>query len=399
MNDQSTVKLIQMLTFILIPIIILIFVSIIILVVFLLKRKSKQTTNTNNVSKSNNSTKTTNKQPVFNFMEFDTIKDSMIIQKNGTKFLMVFECQGINYDLMSNIEKASVEEGFVQFLNTLRNQIQIYIQTRAVNLEKSLETYRKKVNAVETKLRNMQMQYKQMKDSGEYSDEQLKRAFFEVTKQSNLYEYGKSVLQDTERMNLNKNILNKRYYIVVPYYAAEAGNDNLGKSEIHEIAFSELYTRCQSLIRSLSTCGVRGKILRSTELAELLYMAYNRDEAETFGIDKAIEAGYSEMYSTAPDVLKKKMREIDKVIEENAIKLANEKVDQARSEIEQQVEEKEQNIDELIEQMAKEIIKENEQYIGRDVKEKAIEKIDGTEEGGIIDGKTKTRGRKKRTTV
>ena len=128
-------------------------------------------------------------------------------------------------------------------------------------------------------------------------------------------------------------------------------------------------------------------------------MAYNRDEAETFGIDKAIEAGYSEMYSTAPDVLKKKMRELDKVIEENAIKLANEKVDQARSEIEQQVEEKEQNIDELIEQMAKEIIKENEQYIGRDVKEKAIEKIDGTEEGGIIDGKTKTRGRKKRTTV
>ena len=399
MNDQSTVKLIQMLTFILIPIIILIFVSIIILVVFLLKRKSKQTTNTNNVSKSNNSTKTTNKQPVFNFMEFDTIKDSMIIQKNGTKFLMVFECQGINYDLMSNIEKASVEEGFVQFLNTLRNQIQIYIQTRAVNLEKSLETYRKKVNAVETKLRNMQMQYKQMKDSGEYSDEQLKRAFFEVTKQSNLYEYGKSVLQDTERMNLNKNILNKRYYIVVPYYAAEAGNDNLGKSEIHEIAFSELYTRCQSLIRSLSTCGVRGKILRSKELVDLLYVAYNRDEAETFGIDKAIEAGYSEMYSTAPDVLKKKMREIDKVIEENAIKLANEKVDQARSEIEQQVEEKEQNIDELIEQMAKEIIKENEQYIGRDVKEKAIEKIDGTEEGGIIDGKTKTRGRKKRTTV
>ncbi len=399
MNDQSTVKLIQMLTFILIPIIILIFVSIIILVVFLLKRKSKQTTNTNNGSKSNNSTKTTNKQPVFNFMEFDTIKDSMIIQKNGTKFLMVFECQGINYDLMSNIEKASVEEGFVQFLNTLRNQIQIYIQTRAVNLEKSLETYRKKVNAVETKLRNMQMQYEQMKDSGEYSDEQLKRAFFEVTKQSNLYEYGKSVLQDTERMNLNKNILNKRYYIVVPYYASEAGNDNLGKSEIHEIAFSELYTRCQSLIRSLSTCGVRGRILKSNELAELLYMAYNRDEAETFGIDKAIEAGYSEMYSTAPDVLRKKMRELDKVIEENAIKLANEKVDQARSEIEQQVEEKEQNIDELIEQMAKEIINENEQYIGKDVKEKAIEKIDSTEEGGIIDGKTKTRGRKKRTTV
>ena len=66
----------------------------------------------------------------------------MIIQKNQTRFLMVVECQGVNYDLMSGVEKNSVEEGFVQFLNSLRNPIQIYIQTRSINLENSLETYK-----------------------------------------------------------------------------------------------------------------------------------------------------------------------------------------------------------------------------------------------------------------
>ena len=129
-------------------------------------------------------------------------------------------------------------------------------------------------------------------------------------------------------------------------------------------------------------------------------MAYNRDEAETFGLDKAVRAGFDEMFTTAPEVLKKKMRELDKVIEDKATKLATEKVDQAKNELERQVADKEYNMEDLITKMAKIIIEENEQYIGKEVKDKAIEKIDeeNTKEGGKADGKKKTtRGRKKTT--
>ena len=221
---------------------------------------------------------------------------------------------------------------------------------------------------------------------------------------SNLYEYGKSVLQDTEKMSLNKSILNKKYYIIVPYYAIEAGNDKLDKGEIEGIAFSELYTRAQSLIRTIASCGVRGKILKSNELTELLYMAYNRDEAETFGLDKALKAGFDEMYSTAPDVLKKKMQELDRMIEEKAIEKAREKINEVRSELQQQVEEKEENMDDLIDDLAKAILEENEKYIGKDVKEQAIENIEKestkAKKGGKADGKkTATRTRKKSTTI
>lgn len=402
MDSQAKAQLIQMLTYILIPVIIAVFALIGLLVFIHFKeKKAKEIKENGEAPKNTSNTNSQNKQSIFKFMEFDTVRDNMIIQKNGARYLMVIECQGINYDLMSGVEKTSVEEGFVQFLNTLRHQIQIYIQTRSINLESSLAVYRERVKEVEMKLRNMQMQYEQMKESGEYSDEQLQKAFFEVTKQSNLYEYGKSVLQDTERMSLNKNILSKKYYIIVPYYSAEAGNDKLDKAEIEGIAFSELYTRAQSLIRSISTCGVRGKILRSNELIELLYMAYNRDEAETFGLDKALKAGFDEMYSTAPDVLKRKMAELDNMIEEKALEKAREKVNEAKTELEQQVEEKEENIDDLIAQMAKLIIEENEQYIGTDVKEKAIDKLEeeSTKEGGKQDGKKTTRGRKKSTTI
>ena len=404
MNSDTTTQLIQMLVYILIPIVIAVFGLIVFLVYLFFKEKSqKNNDDTNNTSKSSTnslSNNASNKQSIFNFMEFDTVTDNMIVQKNGSKYLMVVECQGINYDLMSGVEKTSVEEGFVQFLNTLRYPIQIYIQTRSINLESSLVVYRGKVKEVEMKLNNMQARYTQMRESGEYSQEQLKQAFYELTKQSNLYEYGKSVLQDTERMSLNKNILNKKYYIIIPFFSAEASGENLDKKEIEENAFSELYTRAQSLINAISVCGVRGKILKSNELVELLYMAYNRDEAETFGLDKAMKAGYDEMYSTAPNVLNKKMKEIDKMIEEKAMDLANAKVEQAKTELEKQIEERENNMDDLISQMAKIIIEENEPYIGKELKDKAIEKVDedSTNEGGKADGKKKTtRGRKKST--
>lgn len=402
MNSESTIRIIKLLMIILIPIVIAVFGLIIFLVYIHFKEKKeqdeKENENTKSVSTNPNSQ---NKQSIFNFMEFDTVRDNMIIQKKGARYLMVVECQGINYDLMSGVEKTSVEEGFVQFLNTLRYPIQIYIQTRSINLETSLSVYREKVNNVEMKLRNMQMQFEQMRESGEYTEEQLRKAFFELTKQSNLYEYGISVLQDTEKMSLNKNILNKKYYLIIPYYSAEAGNDKLDKSELEGIAFSELYTRAQSLIRSISICGVRGKILKSNDLIELLYMAYNRDEAETFGLDKAIKAGFDEIYSTAPNVLNKKMAEIDKMIEEKAVEMANEKVDEARTELEMQIEEKEDNIDDLISEMAKLIIQENEQYLGDELTDKAIEKVDEkkTKEGVNTNGQKKTtRGRKKSTT-
>ena len=45
------------------------------------------------------------KEDVFKFMEFDRILDDMIVQKAGTRFTKAIKCKGINYDLMSEIEK------------------------------------------------------------------------------------------------------------------------------------------------------------------------------------------------------------------------------------------------------------------------------------------------------
>ena len=398
----------NMVTSILIIVLMIMFFILMVLsitfVILKLKQKMSQSNNDNinlNKPKPSNTKKKTaidnsySKQSILDFMEFDDIQDNMIIQKSGKRFLMVVECQGVNYDLMSQMEKVAVEEGFQQFLNTLRHPIQIYIQTRSVNLESSISTYQSRLKDIEDKLNKMQYRYDQMKESNSYTEEQLEKYFYEITKQKNLYEYGKDIISNTEKMNKNKNVLTKNYYIVVPYYSEEAGDEKYDNEEIKNMAFSELYTKSQAIIRTLSACSVGGRILNSRELIDLLYVAYNRDEAETYGIDKAIRAGYNELYSTSRDVFEKKINALDKEIEDRAIDLANKKVDRAKSILEENAEKKEENIDEFVENLARIILQENEDYLGKEVTQLALNDEGG--EGANEKVKKSTRGRKRKS--
>lgn len=317
-----------------------------------------------------------NKQSILKFMEFDKVEDNMIIQKGGKRYIMVVECQGINYDLMSEMEKTGVEEGFIQFLNTLRHPIQIYVQTRAVNLAESIQRYKTSVEQVEMEYNKKQIEYNQMRQSGNYSEQELNKEFFELTKKKNLYEYGKDIIKNTEMMSLNKNVLTKKYYVVIPYFSEEATKEEYSKDEIQNMAFSELYTKAQSIIRTLFACSVSGKILNSYELVELLYNSYNREQAEIFGLNKAIQAGYEELYSTGPDVFAKKEKILDKQIQDEAMRVAKDEVDKARSKMEEQYIRKEENKNALIGDLAKMILNENKAYIGEDIAEEAIKNLD-----------------------
>lgn len=319
-----------------------------------------------------------NKQSIFAFMDFDKIEDNMIVRKNGRRYLMAIECQGINYDLMSGLEKNGVEQGFIQFLNTLRYPIQLYIQTRTVNLESGIIRYKDRINQIRDRLAKKEQDLFRKEQMG-YSAEEINDARLEVTRERNLYEYGLDIVNNTERLSLNKNILRKHYYIIIEYMPEDV--TNLAKEEVSSMAFSELYTKAQTIISSLSVCGINGKVLDSTRLAELLYVAYNRDEAEVYELSKALRAGYDELYLTAPDVLSKRMKEIDKKIEHDANQLANDTVMEVIADEEEarKVREKEAEMDELIRQMAKMVLKDSESYIGKDLVEKASKKIDSKE--------------------
>ncbi len=341
-----------------------------------------------------------NIESIMNFMEFEKIEDNMIIQKKHKRFLMVVECQGINYDLMSKMEKVSVEEGFQQFLNTLKHPIQIYIQTRTVNLGNSISGYKKRVEEIKDRYNKTQFEYERLLQNDNATRDQINRKLMELTKVKNLAEYGQDIIVNTERMSLNKNVLNKKYYVIIPYLSAD--DEKYSKEEVRNIAFSELYTKSQSIARTLGSCGVSGKILNSEELVELLYVSYNRDESEIFSIEKAMRAGYDELYSTAPNVLERKMDLLDEQILEKAAERANQMIAKAKPRVVEEIKDRERNMDTWIDNMAEMIINENADVIGdeladaaiKEIKEEKVRKKTKAQEGGNVDEKAKKTTRK-----
>ncbi len=313
------------------------------------------------------------KDSIYKFMEFDEIKDNMIIRKNRTQYVMVIQCQGVNYDLLSEAEKVAVEEGFVQFLNTLRFQVQLYVQTRSLNLRDIIEEYNKKVGTIQKEVEQLRAKIQIAANSGNTA--QFDRLKFEERRKINILEYGRDISEYIGRMSLNRNVLQQKTYIVVSYFVSELGGvANYSKEEIDNMCFSELYTRAQAIIRSLASCEVSGRILNSEELAELLYIAYNRDDAELLQLSKALDAEYDALYSTSKDVLEKREKLLDKKLEEEAVELATKSIISADEKLEKEKEEKAKH-DKKLRQKATRIVNEYKSQMEPELYNKTLEEI------------------------
>ena len=265
-------------------------------------------------------------ESIYEFMEFEEIVDNMIVRKKGQQYVMIIQCNGVNYDLMSEDEKISVEEGFVQFLNTLRFPIQLYVQSRTLNLRDIIGEYKGRVDALNLEIDKLDAKITQAKMQGNKAlREKLE---FERRRKINILEYGISITDYVEKLSSNKNVLQQRTYVVVSYYSAEIGGgiEKYSKEEIYNMCFSELYTRCQNIASALATSQITSKILDSEELAELLYIAYNRDEAEFLQFSKALDSQYDALYSTGKDILQKKQEKLNQEINIAAIDLATDSI-------------------------------------------------------------------------
>ena len=261
------------------------------------------------------------KKDIFDFMEFDKIVDDMIVQEKNGKYIMVLQCKGINYDLMSEVEQLAVEEGFITFLNTLKFPVQLYVQARAINLDKSLDIYKKNINVLSVKYNEAADKYDRAARRVGIDASELDNATMEKEKFANMLDYAKDITRYVEKMSLNKHMLQRKFYIVYSYNKSEVNaSTNFNEHEIQDICRRELYTRGQTLISALASCSVNAKVLDSNELAELLYVSYNRDDEKLMDIKTALDSGFYRLYTTSKDVKEKKDELMLKEIKEEAMR-------------------------------------------------------------------------------
>ncbi|MFO0862140.1 MAG: hypothetical protein U0516_00240 [Candidatus Saccharibacteria bacterium] len=193
-------------------------------------------------------------------LQFSEIKDGVVIMRDGS-LRMVILCSPTNFDLKSPAEKDAVEFAFQGFLNGLHFPIQIVIQSRRIDLDGYLE-----------KLEKIQSDQPNPLLSSLMED----------------YIYNiRGLLEEV-------NIMEKRFYVVVPYYVAGVSKENIltklkgvfSNEEAtqtvgeYEKRKNELVQRTNQVAQGLAQVGVRSVILNTQEIIELFYNSYNIDESQ-----------------------------------------------------------------------------------------------------------------------
>ena len=325
---------------------------------------------------------------IYQFMEFDSITDNMIIRKNREQFVMVIECKGINYDLLSNDEKSAVELGFIAFLNTIRTPIQLYVQTRKLDMSNLLNSYSRRTEAMLDEISKIDAQIQLARQKG--NEELLNKLMFDRKRKINIVEYSESIEEYTNKINDSQYMLQQKTYIVVSYYANEIGDTKkYSDLELNDLVFSELFTRTQTILNALTSSEITGKVLNSEELAELLYVAYNRESSDTYTLRNALDAQYDRLYSTAKDVLETRKQELKKQIETEALKLATNSITKA----DEQLKEERKLKAAEIRRKAESIMADYKDDLSKDLYEKTIKEIREAklDTSDIIDVKPKIR--------
>lgn len=199
-----------------------------------------------------------------NFVPIQEIRDGIVILKNGGMRAMIL-ASSLNFALKSADEQSSILMQFQNFVNSLDFSIQIFIQSKKLDIRPYLALLEERYKEQATELMKIQVR--------EYVE--FIRTFVDTT-----------------------NIMSKSFFVVIPYDPPmmTAGKNPLsgmmpgGKKTAEEVTkssderFQEYRTQLEQRVsvveQGLVRCGIRAAELGTEEVVELFYKLFNPGETE-----------------------------------------------------------------------------------------------------------------------
>lgn len=186
------------------------------------------------------------------FTEIVDIVDDVVVLENGNA-CMVIEVTASNFALLSKREQDGKIYSYAALLNSLSHPIQIVIRNKRVDISSYLKTL----------------------------DEQQRQTQNPLL--ANHIKLYRDFVQQMVRVNV---VLNKMFYIIIPYTSLEAGigavatskkKGDAAKQVLVEQAKKTLEVKAESLLGQLRKLAVAAKVLGQEELIKLFYDIYNQD--------------------------------------------------------------------------------------------------------------------------
>ncbi len=174
------------------------------------------------------------------------VKDDIVIFKNGGGAL-ILQVFAVNFGLLSEREQMAIIFSFAQMLNSLNFSIQIFIYSERLNISSYLTLLDKAKQAQTNPLLSKMI--------------------------ANYRQFIQTTIKENE-------VLDKKFYLVVPLYSLELGI-RASKESLEQKIRTVLYPRRDQIVRQLRRVGLKTIQLDNQKLIELFYDIYNGYSIET----------------------------------------------------------------------------------------------------------------------
>lgn len=190
------------------------------------------------------------------YVDVEAIRNGVVILKSGG-LRAILLVSSINFELKSSVEQEAIIAQYQNFLNSLDFPVQIVVQSRRFNIDPYLDRLK-----------------------GQESQQTNELLRLQIT------EYREFI----KNLNEVSNIISKHFYIVVPFSTVESSEGGFLQTvsnifnqkktvnvhgEMFESFRTQLLQRVEHVMNGLSPIGLRGTVLGTEEIIELLYNSYN----------------------------------------------------------------------------------------------------------------------------
>lgn len=202
------------------------------------------------------------------FVPIKEVRDGVLIMKDNS-YHMIIMTSSSNFALKSEDEQEALIFQFQNFLNSLDFSVQIFIESRNLNIEPYLDTLRKSAKEQTSELLRIQTnEYIEFVKNFVESEKIVTKSFYVVVS----YSPG---MGDITKKGFFSDIAATLSFGSKKDVGGQGGKED--RFEEHKI---QLQQRADTVAQGLIRCGIRTAPLNTEELIELFYKLFNPGELE-----------------------------------------------------------------------------------------------------------------------
>lgn len=241
------------------------------------------------------------------FIPIEDIKEDMIIEKGGRRFVAVIKCRGSDFYKSNLAEKVRIKNNYTAFMQALTGPITYRQHGEDIDMGYTKKRYQAAYSKCLSETYQLTEDYKeckrvfeQLRGTGNAEEEELADYILKCQKQLEALNWRlvhmESQMRYIDQVSGHDANQQRQQQTYVVDWEGESGilSETLSEEELCKKAKEELDKKCRGMIHQLSSAGVSATRCQTMELIDICRRHFKPLEGNRFTIQDIVDSSFGE---------------------------------------------------------------------------------------------------------